>query len=55
MRDVRQSGRGGQAAGGRRQLGVKDVVCLKSLRVRRNHFFCLPAVVKGKVTLVGWM
>lgn len=35
---------------------VKDVVCLKSLHVRRNRFFVLPrlsAVAKGKSDIGG--
>lgn len=35
---------------------VKDVVCLKSLRVRCNRFFVLPrlsAVAKGKSDIGG--
>lgn len=35
---------------------VKDVVCLKSLRVRRNRFFVLPrlsVVAKGKSDIGG--
>lgn len=54
MRNARQSGQEGvEWRGGG---WVKDVVCLKSLRVRRNRFFVLPrlsAVAKGKSDIGG--
>lgn len=57
MRNARQSGQEGvEWRGGGWGGRVKDVVCLKSLRVRRNRFFVLPrlsAVAKGKSDIGG--